>query len=139
MIEPDYPINNGYGSGPISWIAAAAGLPPSVIAIAAGTVLSWLVTQRFKFFIPFGWSHRAREIACQTISFIVGFVATFYLWPNKSGFVAALIVGLWSPALWSILTFIVGIRWPRLRDRLSQDVRPKEKQEVHRRRKDDEP
>lgn len=114
-------------------VASLASLPPEVIAMAAGTLASWGITQRTKFWLPARWSSKARELATQTTAFVVGFGTVFALFPsgppftwmsqNMPGLVAALIVGLWSPALWNVAMFFAGLRWPGLRERLSQDNR----------------
>jgi hypothetical protein len=108
---------------PLDWLSAAAGLPPTVIALLTGTLFSWLVTQWVKFFIPFAWSAEARHVTTQVASFVIGFGITYILWPVTFAWVAGLLVGMWSPALWTIASFFIGLRWPALRDRLSQDVR----------------
>lgn len=117
----------------VNTLAALTKLPPEVLAIAAGTLASWGITQRAKFWLPARWSSKARELATQATAFAAGFAAVFALFPagppldwftqNVMGLVAALIVGLWSPALWNIAMFFVGLRWPLLRERLSQDNR----------------
>lgn len=107
-------------------IADLASLPPGVIAMAAGTLASWGVTQRAKFLIPARWSPKARELTTQAIAFAAGILATSALFPAGPwmvGAVAGLLVGLWSPALWNIGMFFVGLRWPALRERLSQENR----------------
>ena len=57
---------------------------------------------------------------------ITGFVTTFILFPYSNfpaSLFAALIVGLWSPALWNILMFLVGLKWPEVVAKMSQGQR----------------
>ena len=107
-------------------IARISGLPQPVLAIFAGTLASWGITQRLKTMIPARWSAKAREVSTQAIAFAVGFLATFALFPATNfpaSFFAALIVGLWSPALWNVLMLVIGWKWPDLRDALSNPRR----------------
>lgn len=114
-------------------VASLASLPPEVIAMAAGTFAAWGITQRAKFWIPARWSMAARKLTTEVVAFVTGFATVLALFPsgpptswldqNLVGLIAALIVGLWSPALWNIAMFFVGLRWPVLRERLSQENR----------------
>src|SRR5690606_34554450 len=85
-------------------VTAVTTLPPEVLAISAGTLTSWGVTQRLKPLIPARWSGHARELATQSTAFATGAAATWLLFPTglPGSAIAALVVGLWSPALWSI-------------------------------------
>lgn len=107
-------------------ITKIVALPQPVLAMLAGTLIAWGVTQRLKFLLPARWSAKAREVGTQALAFVIGFAATFALFPYSnlpaSAF-AALVVGLWSPALWNILMLVIGWKWPTLRDTLSQNIR----------------
>ena len=108
-------------------IAHILALPQPVLAMLAGTLISWGVTQRLKFMLPGRWSGRAREVGTQALAFVVGFLSTLILFPYSvfpAAAFAGLVVGLWSPALWNVLMLVIGWKWPSLRDTLSQNVRP---------------
>lgn len=101
-------------------ITAITRLPPEVLAISAGTLISWGLTQRVKPLVPADWSTHARELSVQTLAFVFGALATWTLFPTglPGSAIAALVVGLWSPALWSISTYLIGLKWPALKDKL---------------------
>ena len=98
-------------------------VPREVWAVVAGTVISWGVTQRAKFLIPFELSSDVRHRATQLLAFGVALTVTFAMWPRLDGALAGLAVGLWSPWSYGFAMRWIGRRWPRTRDRLSQDVR----------------
>lgn len=104
----------------LATLTAITTLPPEVLAISGGTLISWGVTQRVKFWVPLRWSYHARELATQGASFVTGAAATWLLFPSglPGSAIAALVVGLWSPALWSIATYLIGLKWPALKDKL---------------------
>lgn len=111
----------------INWLYAHQR---EIIAICAGILISWGMTQRIKFAIPKKWSRHAREVATQSLAFLFGMVATIAVWPPHRGsdsIVAGLVVGLVSPAAWNIGTLIIGFKWPWLKPVLSQNVRKGEK------------
>lgn len=111
-----------------------------IMAIVAGLLAAWGVTQRVKFLVPSHWSYHAREVATQGLAFIIGSMSTFLIWNSAvavsedpcgqastqlaiNAAIAGLIVGLASPAIWNIFTLVVGFKWPWMKDALSQDVR----------------
>lgn len=107
-------------------LSQVVALPQPVLAMLAGTLIAWGVTQRLKFAIPAEWSAKAREVATQSLAFLTGFLATFALFPYTNfpaSLVAAFVVGLWSPALWNVSMLLIGWKWPTLRDTLSQAKR----------------
>lgn len=108
-----------------AFFVALVNGPREIVALVAGTLISWGLTQRLKFFVPFDWSYHAREVATQAISFALGMLATVLLWPElgAAALVGGIVVGLWSPALWSVLMLAVGWWKPGLKEALSQDVR----------------
>ena len=105
-------------------LAAAAGLPRPVLALAAGTLAGFGFIHRIRFFAPDHWDAKAREVAVQALAFAFSFVVTYFAWGSGTdALVGALIVGLWTPALWNILLVAIGWWKPELRDALRQDVR----------------
>lgn len=101
-----------------------------VLAIVAGILIAWGLTQRVKYIIPSTWSYHAREVSTQLLAFLFGMWATIAIWPKERGWdpvIAGLIVGLLSPALWSAFTLFIGFKWPEFKTKLSQNVRNGEK------------
>lgn len=49
---------------------------------------------------------------------------TFVLWPTVYGAFSACITGMAAPTVYAITVRLIGIKWPAIRDLLSQDVRP---------------
>lgn len=85
---------------------------------------SALLTQRAKFWLPIEWTERARALLTQSIAFWSALVITWLLWPTTIGLIAGGCVGIASPTMYAILVRVIGLKWPDLRDLLSQDVRP---------------
>lgn len=106
-------------------LSSAAQVPRQAWAPIVGTLIAWGLTQRLKFLVPRGWTKEARELSAQSLGFATGFIGTALVWGpwNPLGWIAGFVVGLWSPALWNLLMFLVGKRWPKLRRRLSQERR----------------
>ena len=96
-----------------------AGVWPLVLAFVG----SALITQRVKFWIPFNWPGRVREALAQATAFWSAVAIVWLLWPTRSGLIAGVCIGIASPVLYAITVRAVGMRWPWLRDLLSQDVR----------------
>lgn len=110
----------------IGLIQQMVDLPRPAIAMIAGTLGSWGVTQRIKFLIPADWQPKVRELYTQALAFLGGFFLTLVLFPwstQPEATVAALIVGLWSPAWWNIGTTLIRMKWPAIADKLSQENR----------------
>lgn len=99
-------------------------VPLGVWAILAGTGISWGVTQRAKFLIPFHFAFITRHLLTQTIAFVLGWGTCWALWPTFPGFVAAVLVGIWSPWSYNLFMRWIAFKWPALRESMSQDVRP---------------
>jgi hypothetical protein len=99
-------------------------IPREVWAVIAGTSISWGVTQRAKFLIPFDMSSDARHRTSQLMAFLIALAVTFVLWPTIEGALAGFAVGLWSPWSYGFAMRWIGQRWPRTRAKMSQDVRP---------------
>jgi hypothetical protein len=99
-------------------------IPMQAWAMLLGLAASALITQRAKFWIPIEWNPMLRTFLCQTIAFVVAVVVVWLIWPSVVGFVAAVCIGIASPTLYAITVRLIGMRWPALRDLLSQDTRP---------------
>jgi len=105
----------------VSLLSSLSAVPQPIWAMLGGTLVSWGVTQRLKDYVSPHWHGQTADVAVRAIAFTAGALATVGLW-SIGGFAslphaatAALIVGLWSPATWDILTMFIGWKWPRLR------------------------
>lgn len=105
----------------VSLLNALGSAPRPLWAMLGGTLVSWGVTQRLKDYVPPHWHGNTADVAVRAIAFVAGALATVGLWSIagaaslSTAVTAALIVGLWSPAAWDILTMFIGWKWPRLR------------------------
>ena len=99
------------------------GAPLGFWTLLLAFLVSALVTQRIKFWLPPEWSQRRRTAVTQGIAFWTALAVTWELWPEPIGLLAGVCVGIASPVLWAILVRLIGIRWPAIRDLLSQDTR----------------
>ena len=107
-------------------LQSVVDLPQPVLAMSAGTLGSWGITQKCKFLIPEDWHAKTREAATQVFAFLTGFWITFAIFPydnQPAASVAAFIVGLWSPAAWGIAMTLLRMKFPGLADKLSQGTR----------------
>lgn len=105
-------------------IATMAGLPRPVLALGAGTLAGLGFIPRIRFLAPGSWDPKSREVATQALTFALSFVVTYFAWGSGTdALLGALIVGLWTPALWNILLVVLGWWKPELRDALRKDVR----------------
>jgi hypothetical protein len=100
--------------------------PRGVWAPLAGLLLSWSIVQRVKFLIPSHWEPKSREVMTQALGFVTGVVATGLVWSSGGPWdvdaaMAAVLVGLLSPALWNILMWGIGVWSPGLREVMSQE------------------
>lgn len=96
-----------------------AGAWPLLLALIG----SALITQRVKFWTPFGWPQQARALCAQATAFVSALGIVLALWPTRTGIVAGICIGIASPVLYAITVRAIGMRWPWVRDLLSQDVR----------------
>ena len=96
---------------------APLGLWTLVIAV----VLSSLLAQRVKFWLPSCWPKMARTGITQLTAFFSAMFVTWALWPVPIGLFAGAIAGLISPTLYAITVRLIGLKWPDLRDVLSKD------------------
>ena len=85
---------------------------------------SALLTQRAKFWLPIRWSKASRLLLTQGIAFWSALAVTWALWPTRPGLIAGCCIGIASPTLYAVTVRLIGLRWPAIRDLLSQDVRP---------------
>ena len=93
------------------------GLWPLVLALIG----SALFTQRVKFYIPACWPARMRTACAQGVAFMTALAIVLALWPTPNGLVAGFCIGLASPTIYAIAVRLIGLRWPAIRDILSQD------------------
>jgi hypothetical protein len=109
----------------LNYLTQIAAMPRPVWAVIGGLLISWAITLRVKFWVPAKWSAHSREVSVQALGFVSAFLSTYLLWATSTvdALIAALIVGLLSPALWNILMLVIGWWKPGLRDALSQNVR----------------
>lgn len=107
----------------LGYVTQLLALPRPVWALVGGTLLSFAFTQRAKFAIPSTWSPHSREVGAQAAAFVSGFASTYFIWgtADASALIAALVVGLWSPALWSLSMLVIGWKWPEVKKLLSQN------------------
>lgn len=77
--------------------------------LVAGTLLSWGVMNRLRYWLTHRWRQKRREAVAQLCSFGVGCCITFWLWPTVPGFVGALAVGIWSPWSYWLATKVFGL------------------------------
>lgn len=96
-----------------------AGAWPLLLALVG----SALITQRVKFWTPYEWPARSRALCAQAAAFISALAIVLVLWPTRNGIVAGICIGIASPVLYAITVRAIGLRWPWVRDLLSQDVR----------------
>lgn len=96
-----------------------AGLWPLVLAMVG----SALITQRVKFWTPMRWSASNRALCAQATAFCSALGIVIALWPTRHGIIAGACIGVASPTLYAITVRVIGMRWPWVRDLLSQDVR----------------
>lgn len=95
--------------------------PIQLWALVLGLLMSWGVTQRAKFLIPPMKNQERRNYIAQAMAFVVGFATTWALWPDRYGFVCALIIGLFSPLTYKLFMTWLAKRFPRTRRVLSLD------------------
>lgn len=98
---------------------APAGFWPLIV----GLCFSALVTQRAKFYVRPELPERTRAFIAQTVAFVTGLGSTWSLWPDRYGFFCGVIVGIASPTLYAIVVRVIGLKWPAVRDLLSEGVR----------------
>ena len=96
-----------------------AGAWPLVLAMVG----SGLITQRVKFWSPMTWPAKSRALFAQLTAFTSALGIVWVLWPTPIGFVAGGCIGICSPVVYAIAVRLIGMRWPWMRDLLSQDVR----------------
>lgn len=96
---------------------APLGLWTLVIAV----VLSSLLAQRVKFWLPSRWPKMGRTAITQLTAFFSAMFVTWALWPVPIGLFSGAIAGLISPTLYAITVRLIGIKRPDLRDLLSKD------------------
>lgn len=94
-----------------------AGLWPLVLAMVG----SGLFTQRVKFYIPPQWPPHLRSLAAQGVAFMTALGIVLALWPTPTGLAAGFCIGLASPTVYAITVRLIGLKWPEVRDILSQD------------------
>lgn len=89
----------------------------------AAVLLTLLVTQEAKRWLPERMSSKERHLATQMVAVLIGMGISFALWPAelhwKHGAVVGAIVSLGTPALYPICMKIIEHRWPWLREKLS--------------------
>lgn len=86
-------------------------------ALVAGFVTSWCVTQGGKYHPAIArMSDAAARLATRAVAFVTAFGPVAYLWPNPGSerWVIAVMVGVASPAAYTILVRVVGHFWPWL-------------------------
>lgn len=96
-----------------------AGVWPLVLAMIG----SGLITQRVKYWSPIEWPAKQRALFAQLTAFTSALGIVWILWPTPLGFVAGGCIGIASPVVYAITVRLIGLRWPWMRDLLSQDVR----------------
>lgn len=105
----------------LSLLTSATEVPRQAWAPILGTLAAWGLTQRLKTRLPQRWTPKARELSTETIAFLVGWAATAVVWGTPLGIAAGFVVGLWSPALWKIAMFVLGLKWPGIVAQLKAD------------------
>lgn len=109
-----------------AWNLALAifnGAPLGMWTLLLAFLGSALLTQRAKFWLPIEWTPRTRAAVSQALAFWTAVAITWALWPVRIGLIAGACVGIASPTLYAVSVRLIGIRWPSLRDVLSQDTR----------------
>lgn len=92
-------------------------------------VLAWLISVALTQLVkaaPLHIPDDRRNLLLRAIAAFSAVVTCWALWADtglspRLGFIAGLVVGLWSPLSWAILTRVIGTRWPHLRDALAAD------------------
>lgn len=93
------------------------GLWPLVLAMLG----SALLTQRVKFYIPERWAPKLRSLCAQGVAFLSALGIVLALWPTPTGLAAGFCIGLASPTTYAVAVRCIGLKWPEIRDILSQD------------------
>jgi len=106
-----------------AFVHIVTNTPEGVWPMILAFLCSVLVTQRVKFYLPLDWHPEWRHLLTQGIAFWAAFIPGVLLWHSLSGLVAIACVGMASPTAYAIVIRLVGMRWPWLREYLSQDVR----------------
>jgi hypothetical protein len=94
-----------------------AGLWPLFLALLG----SALFTQHVKFYIPSQWPPKMRSLAAQGVAFMTALGIVLALWPTPNGLAAGFCIGLASPTVYAVAVRLIGLKWPQIRDLLSQD------------------
>lgn len=107
-----------------SWLGIH--LPPWLIAVVLGWLVSWALTQHLKFLLPMAIPSELRHWLTRLIGLAIAMVTVLALEPYPDAalnFVLALAVGLWAPTSAALLMAWLKRRHPWIADVLSQDLR----------------
>ena len=88
-----------------------------------GFLMSAIGTQWLKFMLKEELNRHLRASLCALMAFVIGFSTTLVLWPTVYGAFAGMITGMAAPTCYAVCVRLIGIKWPAVRDLLSQDVR----------------
>ena len=94
-----------------------------------GFLIASIGTQWLKFMLREEWNKHLRASLSALMAFCLGFATTFVLWPTLYGGFAAAITGMAAPTVYAVGVRLIGLKWPAVRDLLSQDVRTQAAQE----------
>lgn len=98
--------------------------PTAFWPMIVGFLMASIGTQWLKFMLKEELNKYLRASLSTLIAFVIGFTTTLVLWPTVYGAFAAAITGMAAPTVYAITVRVIGIKWPAIRDLLSQDVRP---------------
>lgn len=98
--------------------------PPAFWPMIVGFLMASIGTQWLKFLLHEEMNRNLRASLSALIAFVIGFGTTFVLWPTVYGAFSACITGMAAPTVYAITVRLIGMKWPGIRDLLSQDVRP---------------
>lgn len=96
-------------------------VPIQAWAMALALILSALVTQRFKFWLPDFGHPMLRTLATQAIAFWTALIVTWAMWRTLAGLLTGACIGIASPTLYAIFVRVVGVKYPDIRELLSKD------------------
>ena len=97
--------------------------PMGLWSLLLSLLFSGLVTQWLKFYVPIEWPAPRRAGTVRLLAFFLAVTPMFFMWPTAVGIMCGAIIGVISPVAYAVSVRLIGLKWPAIRDLLSQDVR----------------
>jgi len=95
-----------------------AALWPLLLALAGSIVF----TQAVKQWIPERWTYRQRRFTAQFVAFLSAVLIVLFTMPTRLVIIAGAIIGVASPVIYFVAVRLIGMKWPFVREWLSQDA-----------------